>query len=73
MSIFDGHKVKTYDPPGSDPKNPGNSRFTIGENQITSGPAKDPSHPKGSRFISHGKIGGDHTTRVIGPDGNVIK
>ena len=38
------YPVGTYDPPGSDPKNPGNSRFTKGNSSITSGPAKDPNH-----------------------------
>lgn len=45
------YPVGTYDPPGSDPKNPGNSRFTKGNSSITSGPAKDPNH-KGKRFVS---------------------
>ena len=45
------YPINTYDQEGSDPKNPGNSRFTINGGTITSGPAKDPNY-EGQRFIS---------------------
>ena len=45
------YPVVTYDEPGSDPNRPDNSRFTIGDTRITSGPSIDPRH-QGGTFIS---------------------
>jgi len=42
------YPVVTYDQPGSDPTHPDNSRFTIGDTRITSGPAQDPRYPGGT-------------------------
>ena len=45
------YPINTYDEEGSDPKNPGNSRFTLNGGTITSGPAQDPRY-EGQRFLS---------------------
>lgn len=45
------YPINTWDEQGSDPKHPGNSRFTINGSSITSGPAQDPRY-EGQRFIS---------------------
>ena len=45
------YPINTYDEKGSDPKNPGNSRFTLNGGTITSGPAQDPRY-EGQRFLS---------------------
>jgi len=59
------YPINTYDPEGSDPKNPGNSRFTINGGTITSGPAQDEKY-KGQRFISVDNMEGKST--YIVPD-----
>lgn len=43
MSDPKQYPITTYDQPGSDPGKPDNSRFTIGDTSITSGPSLDPT------------------------------
>ena len=62
------YPVVTYDPPGSDPNRPDNSRITIGDTRITGGPSIDPRHPGGT-FISV-EHGGGKRSEVFDGDGN---
>lgn len=60
------YPVVTYDQPGSDPTHPDNSRFTIGDTRITSGPAQDPRYPGGT--FTTVQSGGGKRSEVSGGD-----
>lgn len=66
--MFKNVPVKTF---GQDPET-GNTRFTIGDSQITSGTTDDKSYPLGSHFTSFGKDHGHHVTGIFEPGGKLL-